>query len=200
MGNAHGHVINDTEERHRILTFNYGDEIRHEPANVYDIPPFQTVAVSAEMCPIRGLVVATGVAKSGKHHVLPHNGAIKISTLLREGDDNPAYQEAKQAIAQASGTNLPAVEARERYTSVDNDLREKARTAQKKYNRKPKRVFQDGVVEAIQSSLQASESISSSNSSKEDKKTKESNQSVEHEHNLAAPVTPPQTESRKKEM
>lgn len=91
MGNAHGSVINDTDQRHRILTFNFYDEIRHEPKHLYDLEPFQTSSVFADACPVRGLIVATGVAKSGKHHVLKRGATIKISELLRNGDSNPGY-------------------------------------------------------------------------------------------------------------
>ena len=159
MGNAHGHVINDTEERYRILSFNFGDEIRHEPANVYDIEPFQTIPVSAEMCPVRGQIVSTGVGNSGKHLVLKPNETVKVSTLLKDGDDNPAYEEAKHVMAQAASTNLPSAQAKERYVSTYNSLKEEASKAQKKYNRRPVRVFQQGVVEAIQSSIQQEETI-----------------------------------------
>jgi len=196
MGNAHGHVINDTEERHRILTFNYGDEIRHEPANVYDIEPFQTVAVSAEMCPIRGLIVATGIAKSGRHCIVKHDDTIKISVLLRKGNDNPAYEVAVKAIAQASCTNIPTAQVKERYNSVQNGLREEARKAERKYNRKPVRVYQDGVVlEAIQSSLQAAGSTLARKSS-QGAKEKDCNESVESEQNSKMPL---QSERGKKD-
>lgn len=187
MGNAHGHVINDTEYRHRILSFNYGDEIRHEPVHVYDIEPYQTCTVSAEMCPIRGLVVSTGVAKSGKHAILKYDGTIKISTLLREGNDNPAYEDAKQAIAVASCANLTREEKMERYTRVENELKEEAKKAQKKYNRKPIRRFRQDVVEAVPS--QSQESIMRSAKGSRVEQTNKS--PVQKEQKVAAaPVTP----------
>lgn len=187
MGNAHAHVINDTEFRYRILTFNYGDEIRHKPANVYDIEPFQTCTVYAEMCPIRGLVVATGVAKTGKHAVLQQEGFMKISTLLEEGDDNPAYEEAKQAIATASCTNLPAVEVTDRYTSVENDLKQEEAAARKKYNKKPKRVFRDTQVQTIPTSQ--SDGASNKRSAKENtnKSEEQSSRSNENDTNVVTP-------------
>lgn len=187
MGNVHGHVINDTEEKHRILTFNFGDEIRHEPANVYDIFPFQTVPVSAEMCPVRGMIVSTGVAKTGKHCVLLPNESIKISDILRQGDDNPAYQEALKIMTRAACTNLPTEEAKERRASVVKSLMAEEQKAQKKYNRKPVRVFKEGVVETIQSSLQAAESSSTRKSSNVSNKQ---NEGVNYDQNLAAPSQP----------
>lgn len=196
MGNAHGHVINDTEERYRILSFNFGDEIRHEPAHVYDIEPFQTIPVSAEMCPVRGLIVSTGVANSGKHIVLKPNEFVKISTLLKDGDDNPVYEEAKHVMAQAASSNLPSAEARERYVSVFNRLKEEAREAQKKYNRRPVRVFQQGVMEAVQSSIQQAETmrIQEKSSSEPTKTPSTANKATEN----AAIVTPSKKESNEK--
>lgn len=202
MGNAHGHVINDTEERYRIFSFNFGDEIRHEPAHVYDIFPFQTMPVSAEMCPVRGLIVSTGVGNSGKHLVLKPNETIKISTILKEGDDNPAYEEAKHVMAQAASTNLPSAQARERYVRVYNSLKEEASIAQKKFNRRPVQVFQQGLVEVVQSSIQEEEAMrmqQTSSSLSESDKTQNTSSTATENPAIVTPFKKESNETKKDE-
>ncbi len=97
MGNANGHVTNDTDAAVEIFVFNYADAYRTYPFATHTIQPNQTVKVEAAAHD-SGLIVATGRNQGGRHSVLRNGDTVSVSHIMAHGDNNPSHDSAHQAV------------------------------------------------------------------------------------------------------
>mmetsp|Transcript_1262 Transcript_1262/g.1670 ORF Transcript_1262/g.1670 Transcript_1262/m.1670 type:complete len:125 (-) Transcript_1262:219-593(-) len=97
MGNANGHIRNDTESTVKIYSFNYADAYRTVPFGTYELGPVETCKVEAA-ADDRGLIVATGKNQGGRHHHLANGTTLTFSYVQCHGDGNPSHDQAHRAV------------------------------------------------------------------------------------------------------
>jgi hypothetical protein len=100
MGNAGARITNDTNDSVMIYVFNYADAIRSVPRSEHILQAGESIDVEAAAHD-SGLIVATGKEKQGKHMAVRNNTELKISILLKHGDDNPSHGQAMTGIGYA---------------------------------------------------------------------------------------------------
>ncbi len=97
MGNANGHIHNDTDTTVVMYSYNYSDAYRTVPFGTYTIQPRATQEFEAA-ADARGLIVATGKHQAGKHHHLANGTTLSVTHVVNHGDGNPSHDSAHRAV------------------------------------------------------------------------------------------------------